>query len=81
MTIEVDKDKLTKLIVERCPYTAMTMSGTLWCHKKYDESCHIPFHERDQCPRDCPHLNERVEWACDRDKCAYVKKIIRDLKA
>lgn len=79
-TIEVDKDRLTELVVDYCPYL-VEAAATRWCRMKMDATCRVPAHERDNCPPDCPHMNETSKWECDGKKCFRVKKTIKSLKA
>lgn len=80
-TVEVDKDRLTDYIIKNCTSLCLTVEGTRWCREKMNKSCRVPLYERDKCPRDCPHMNEFVELACDGAKCPKVKKTIKNLKA
>lgn len=80
-SIEINKDKLTEYIVRNCSNLDITMEGTLFCRKKMNATCRVPSFDRGECPRDCPHLNGHVKWACDKEKCSYVKKTIKKLKA
>lgn len=80
-TITVSLDMLIKHIIDNCPNLTFTFEGTEFCRRKMKASCRIPFHERDNCPDDCPHLHETTSWRCDGEKCSYVRKIIKTLKA
>lgn len=80
-TIAVSLDMLIKHITEHCPNITVSFEGTELCRRKMNASCRIPFHERDKCPDDCPHLNETASWRCNGEKCSYVRKIIKNLKA
>lgn len=80
-TIEIDYEKLTEYLVHGCSFLALSNEGTLYCQKKMDATCRLPLYERDNCPRDCPHMNETISWRCDAEKCREIKKTIKQLKA
>lgn len=80
-TIEVDYEKLTEHLVRSCSSLTVSVGGTWFCQKKMDATCRLSLYEREKCPRDCPHMNEKVEWACDEGRCPRVKAIIKKLKA
>lgn len=80
-TIEVDLGRLTQYVADNCSYLTFSSEGSLLCRNKINATCRLSVYEREQCPRDCPHMNEAVKWACDKEKCNYVKKIIKTLKA
>ena len=80
-TIEVDRDRLTEFIVDGCMNLVETVENTRWCRRRMDATCQVPIHVRDNCPCDCPHMNETASWRCDMEKCSYVKKTIKKLKA
>lgn len=82
MTIEVDKDELTKYIYVNCPSYFYNFQEGECCHKKVrKETCNLHVFADDlHCPLDCPRLNTK-DYGCDKGRCPRVKAAIKKLIA
>ena len=65
--MEVDKTKLTELLVAMC-HRAMVIGDNIICSDIYNKQCQTYLGERyGKCPPDCPHLEEAaVDSHCKR---------------
>lgn len=80
--ITVDKDKLTKMIVENCPYYFYNSYKGETCNRKVrKEICDLhAFGDQLNCPQDCPRLTAK-DYRCNRGACPRTKAIIKEMKA
>lgn len=80
-TVEVDYQKLVKLIVKGCPQHFYNSVHGESCHRKVKAGfcdLHV-FSDELECPLDCPRISNQ-DFGCDKGHCPYIRNVIKSLK-
>ena len=80
--IEVSQAKLIQFITSKCSYYFYSDFSGACCYKKAEaKTCELTVYGKElQCPADCPRLNTKREFYCERGRCQWVRAIIKKLK-